>query len=87
MLPESVMLEKAPHRLEAATSSAVCRCGHDKQHVMVSASPEYSFGGWCLILIGITATPRAIGYTCRQCEQVIDRTADPKVISQTRLWG
>jgi hypothetical protein len=86
MLPESVMLEKVPYRVDAATSSA-CRCGHDKHHVMVSASPEYTFSGWCLILIGITATPKALSYTCRQCEQVIERTTDPKVIAETRLWG
>lgn len=86
MLPESVMLEKVPYRLEAATS-AVCTCGHDKHHVMVSAAPEYTFSGWCLILIGISATPKAISYTCRKCEQVIERTTDAKVISETRLWG
>ncbi|MBL8740366.1 MAG: hypothetical protein JNK04_04700, partial [Myxococcales bacterium] len=52
---------------------------------MVSAAPEYTFSGWCLILIGITATPKSISYTCRQCEQVIERTTDPKVIAETRL--
>jgi hypothetical protein len=86
MLPEGVTLEKVPHRSVTARSS-VCACGHDKGHVLVSAAPEYTFSGWCLILIGISATPKAISYTCRQCEQVIERTTDPKVISETRLWG
>lgn len=80
------MLEKVAYRLEASPSTS-CTCGHDKHHVMVSAAPEYTFSGWCLILIGISATPRAISFTCRQCEQVIERTTDPKVIAETRLWG
>ncbi len=86
MLPESVMLERVPHRVEAPPAP-VCACGHDKHHVMVSAAGEYTFTGWCLILIGITATPKSISYTCRQCEQVIERTTDPKIIAATRIWG
>jgi hypothetical protein len=80
------MLEKMPYRLETV-SSPVCACGHDKSHVMVSAAPQYSFSGWVLILIGITATPKSISYTCRQCDQVIERTTDPKALAETRLWG
>ncbi len=54
---------------------------------MVSPAGEYTTGGWCLILIGISATPRSIKYVCRTCEQVIDRTTDPTLLSETRLWG
>jgi hypothetical protein len=53
----------------------------------VSTSFDYSFGGWCLSLIGISARPRAIRYVCRRCEQVFDKTTDPKTIDQTPLWG
>lgn len=64
-----------------------CRCGHDRRHHLVSTSFDYSFGGWCLSLIGISARPRAIRYVCRRCEQVFDKTTDPKTIDQTPLWG
>jgi hypothetical protein len=80
------MLEKVPYRLESKEPPH-CRCGHDKAHVMVSAAGEYTFWGWCLILIGITAKPIAVNYTCRQCEDLIERTTDPKVIANTRFWG
>ena len=64
-----------------------CRCGHDKEHPMVSATGEYTFMGWVLIMIGISASPIAIRYVCRRCEQVVGRTTDPAIISQTQLWG
>ena len=64
-----------------------CKCGHDKRHVMVSAAAEYTFWGWVLILIGITAKPIAIKYVCRKCEGEFGRTTDPKVIAETKLWG
>ena len=54
---------------------------------MVSPKADYTFGGWCLILIGISATPSAIALVCRRCERAIARTTDPKEIANTRLWG
>lgn len=54
---------------------------------MVSASGEYTFLGWCLILFGISARPRAIRFTCRRCDQVIVRATDEQTITETRLWG
>jgi hypothetical protein len=54
---------------------------------MVSATGEYTFVGWVLIMIGISASPTAIRYVCRRCEQVIGRTTDPELIAQTQLWG
>jgi hypothetical protein len=64
-----------------------CKCGHDRNHPMVSATGDYTFGGWCLILFGISAKPRAIRFTCRRCDQVIERVTDPQTISEMRLWG
>jgi hypothetical protein len=54
---------------------------------MVSATGDYSFFGWVLIVIGISAKPVAIRYVCRRCEQVLDVTTDPAIIEQTQLWG
>jgi hypothetical protein len=54
---------------------------------MVSAAAEHTFGGWCLVLLGISARPRAIKFQCRLCDEVILRSTDPKVIDETRIWG
>ena len=54
---------------------------------MVSPSGEYSFLGWALILMGISAEPRAIRFQCRRCDQLIARSTDRAVIGETRLWG
>ncbi len=54
---------------------------------MVSASGEYTFLGWCLILFGISAKPRAIRFTCRVCDDLILRSTDEATIAETRLWG
>ncbi len=76
--PEAAAPTRAPKK---------CKCGHAVGHPMVSPSGEYSFGGWFLILLGISAKPRAIRYQCRRCDEVISRSTDPKVIEETRLWG
>ena len=74
-------------RPPARSTLRKCKCGHDREHPLVSASGEYSFGGWFLILLGISAEPKAILHQCRRCDQVIARSTDPKVIKETRLWG
>ncbi|MFO0613413.1 MAG: hypothetical protein U0414_12530 [Polyangiaceae bacterium] len=64
-----------------------CKCGHERTHPMVSASGEYTFLGWCAILFGISAKPRAIRFQCRVCDQLIHRATDEQTIAETRLWG
>ena len=54
---------------------------------MVTATGDYSFGGWCLVLFGISAPPRAIKFQCRRCDEVFERATDQKTIAETRLWG
>jgi hypothetical protein len=54
---------------------------------MVSAAAEYSIGGWCLILLGISARPTAVNFDCRRCGTTLERTTDPKQIAATRIWG
>lgn len=64
-----------------------CRCGHDRTSHMVSPSGEYTFLGWCLILVGISANPTAIRWSCRRCQEQVYRTTDPEIIKRTRLFG
>ncbi|MFO0550495.1 MAG: hypothetical protein U0271_19020 [Polyangiaceae bacterium] len=54
---------------------------------MVSPKGEYTIGGWCLLLIGISARPIAVNFVCRRCGERIDRVTDPKEIAEIRLWG
>ncbi len=86
--PESPPLADASGS-DAAPARPVrqCKCGHGIDHTLVSPSGEYTFWGWCLILLGISAKPTAIRFQCRRCDQIVWRTTDPKIIAETRLWG
>ncbi|EYF05664.1 hypothetical protein [Chondromyces apiculatus] len=57
-----------------------CRCGHDRTHHLVSAEPEYTFGGYLLLLLGVTVKPIKLKYRCRQCDTIFETTTDPKLI-------
>jgi len=57
-----------------------CPCGHDRNHYMVHAEPEYTVGSWCLLLIGVSARPFRLKYRCRQCEKVFDSTTDREAL-------
>jgi len=56
-----------------AEQRPTCRCGHDRKHHMVSPKKEYSFWGWVLLVMGVTAKPVRIRYVCRVCDQIFDR--------------
>lgn len=57
-----------------------CRCGHDRNHHMVSAEGEYTFSGYLRLFFGISARPTRINYRCRRCDQVFDTTTNPKIL-------
>jgi 3,4-dihydroxy-2-butanone 4-phosphate synthase len=54
---------------------------------MVSPSADYTFGGWCLILVGITATPTKVRFVCRTCNGVVETVTDVEEIKQIRIYG
>lgn len=87
LVDEVPPLEKPRDNVPKDKAPKKCRCGHDRHHPMVSATGDYTFGGWCLILFGISAKPRAIRFTCRRCDEVIERVTDPVTIAETQLWG
>jgi hypothetical protein len=72
-----------PPQEKPAKPAPLCPCGHDKHHVMVSANPDYTFGGWVLNLIGISAHPRAVNFECRRCGKRIERSTDPADMART----
>lgn len=83
---ESTVEDVSPYRADKKELPR-CPCGHDRNHTMVSPNAEYTFGGWCLIMVGISARPVAINFTCRRCETRLERITDRKLIAEIRLWG
>ena len=57
-----------------------CRCGHSREHRMVSLQAKYSFWNMVWLLFGASVTPRGISWVCRLCSEVIDKTDDPEQI-------
>ena len=50
-----------------------CRCGHDRNHHMVSPLPTYTtWGTFWISLLGISATPIRLDFKCRVCGEVFD---------------
>lgn len=72
-------------RVAPSSPLATCACGHDRNHHMVSASPSYSFAGWCAILIGVSWPPKSVSFTCRRCSQTIDKTTNREEIKKLRV--
>jgi hypothetical protein len=61
-----------------------CRCGHDRDHYMVSPVPSYSFLGWFLVVVGISAPMQKMDFVCRTCGQTIETTTDEKLMESYR---
>ena len=57
-----------------------CRCGHDRDHFMVSPVPQYTGLDWVWVLLGITTMPFEVQFRCRRCQQVFDQTRDPAIM-------
>ena len=53
-----------------------CKCGHDRNHYMVSAEPQYGIWQLFVVSMGISQKPRGVEYRCRRCNEVFDRTTD-----------
>ena len=57
---------------------SVCRCGHDRYHVMVTPELEYSaWGTFWLTVMGVSAVPLRARFRCRRCGERFDFTSDP----------
>jgi len=61
-----------------------CSCGHDRDHYMVSPVPTYTFLGWFLVVLGISAPMTKMEFRCRTCDQVIETTTDVAIMEQYR---
>ena len=74
-------------RAPATAARRTCRCGFDRDHTMVSPAADYSFIGWVAILTGISWEPKAVTFTCRRCDQVLETVSDPVEMKKVRLFG
>ena len=72
---------------KAPIAPKTCPCGHGRSHHLVSPEPSYTFGGWTLILIGISATPTQVRFICRRCSKVVEVVTDRAEIEGIRLYG
>ena len=55
-----------------------CRCGFDRDGVMVSAEAKYSGWGWFWVtFVGVTSTPTRVDFRCRVCNETFDTEKDP----------
>jgi hypothetical protein len=61
-----------------------CRCGHDRRHPLVR--PEYRYGGWGLMVLGLfgSPTPARIDYVCTDCGELIESLTDHLTLSRFR---
>lgn len=51
---------------------------------MVSAVPRYSgWGGFWVIFMGVSATPKRIDFQCRVCQETFDQTVDPAALANS----
>ena len=66
----------------ASRPARTCRCGHDRDHNLVSLEHDYSLVGVILLTLGSSARPRELRWRCRYCRQVIDATRGPERIDR-----
>ena len=81
------MTDKPPDDASASTDPSeplpTCRCGHDRDHYMVTAECKYTGWGWFWVaLVGASANPVKVVYRCRRCRQVLEETTDPAVLKR-----
>ncbi len=59
-----------------------CRCGHDRDHYMVTVDKEYSAGGWFTVLFGISTVPSKVKLRCTLCGEVLEELTDPAALKK-----
>lgn len=61
---------------QAKDETPRCPCGHDRNHYMVTADPQYNVWQLFVVSMGISQKPKGIEYRCRRCDKVFDATTD-----------
>ena len=84
--------ESAPPASDAAAPTAEvidapqprCRCGHARDHYMVSSECTYSVGGYIWLIIGVTVYPIRVRFRCRKCGELFETSTDPEICKKYR---
>ena len=60
-----------------------CSCGHDRHHHLVSQERSYtSWGGFWVMVMGVSASPIRIDFRCRLCKAKFDFITNPKELKR-----
>jgi hypothetical protein len=67
------------------TATKNCRCGHGRDHPMVSSKNDYTLWGWFWLYFGVTVMPKCVRFVCTLCGEELARTTDPKEMEKYRF--
>jgi hypothetical protein len=60
-----------------------CTCGNDKNSKATVHKCHYSSMGWILLsLVGMSAKPIKVDFTCTKCGETFESSTDPEVLKQ-----
>ena len=58
---------------EESDDTPRCMCGYDRHHHSVSQERSYSsWGGFWVMVMGVSASPIRIDFRCRRCKEKFD---------------
>ena len=71
--PEMSSANKESETNPAKYDTPRCSCGYDRHHHLVSQERSYtSWGGFWVMLMGVSASPIRIDFRCRRCKEKFD---------------
>lgn len=79
-----VQTRTATETVTKARPAATCECGHGIDHPRVVIEPRYGFSAVFRFMLGISAPVKEIVYWCEECDSVVLRTRDSKVLERYR---
>ena len=60
-----------------------CVCQSDVSNVKLIHKTTYSKFGWFLLtILGLSAKPKRVDFTCPNCKKIVSSTSDPKILAQ-----
>jgi hypothetical protein len=63
---------------------SVCKCGNTKDNPLVIAKTSYSWWGWLLLSMAISAKPKEVIFQCQNCGEIIGRSKDTALLEKYR---
>jgi hypothetical protein len=61
-----------------------CKCGHTRDHNLVSAKTKYGTSGWLALSLAYSAKPVEVIFQCQKCGQIIETSRDPEILEKYR---